>query len=112
MRQLGIHRTGNREPAETRFALKEGQGCQGKHSSGSGKELDDFVRAYAAAWASVEPANLKAFLPEPGHPLYVAVLREVVCVDLGFRWDRGRPGRWRTTAIRFPSSSVTLNVLT
>ena len=53
----------------------------GETSSGSGKELDDFVRAYAATWASVDPANLKTLLPEPGHPLYVAVLREVVCAD-------------------------------
>ena len=63
----------------------------GENSSGSGIELDDFVRAYAATWASVDPANLKTLLPEPGHPLYVAVLREVVCADLRFRSDRGRP---------------------
>ena len=56
-----------------------------------GMELDDFVRAYEAAWASVERADLRAFLPGPDHPLYVSVMREVVRVDLQFRWDRGQP---------------------
>jgi hypothetical protein len=55
-------------------------------TSSGGMELDDFVRAYEAAWACVERADLRAFLPEPGHPLYVSVLRAVVRVDLQFRW--------------------------
>jgi eukaryotic-like serine/threonine-protein kinase len=61
------------------------------HTGPGGMELDDFVRAYEAAWACVERAELKAFLPERSHPLYRSVLREVVRVDLRFRWDRGQP---------------------
>ena len=38
-----------------------------------------------------ERADLKAFLPEPGHPLYGSVLREVVRVDLELHWARGQP---------------------
>ncbi len=60
-------------------------------SNPGGIELDDFVRAYEAAWACVERADLRAFLPKPDHPLYVSVLREVVRVDLDFRWERGQP---------------------
>ena len=60
-------------------------------TSPQGVELDDFIRAYEAAWACGEPVELKAFLPEPGHPLYGSVLREVVRVDLEYHWARGQP---------------------
>lgn len=55
------------------------------------EELDDFIRAYEAAWARGERVDLKAFLPEPGHPLYSKLLRELVRVDLEYGWDRGQP---------------------
>jgi serine/threonine protein kinase/tetratricopeptide (TPR) repeat protein len=56
-----------------------------------GMELDDFILAYEAAWARGEPVDLKSFLPEPAHALYGSVLRELVRVDLEYRWDRGQP---------------------
>jgi eukaryotic-like serine/threonine-protein kinase len=60
-------------------------------SSPRAKELDDFIRAFEDAWADGEPADLKAFLPDPDDPLYISVLREVVRIDLEYKWDRGRP---------------------
>jgi len=53
-------------------------------SNPQGVELDEFIRAYEAAWACGERFDLKAFLPEPGHPLYGSVLRELVRVDLEY----------------------------
>ena len=72
------------------------------HTGPGGMELDDFVRAYEAAWACVERADLKAFLPEPDHPLYSLVLCEVVRVDLRFRWDRGQPRSLEDYRTSFP----------
>ncbi len=54
-------------------------------------ELDDFIQAYEAALAQGERIDLRAFLPEPGHPLFVSVLRELIRIDLEFRWDCGQP---------------------
>ena len=55
-----------------------------------GVELDDYVLAFEVAWSRGEPVDLKEFLPEPGHSLYGSVLRELVRVDLEYRWDQGR----------------------
>src|SRR5579863_4771737 len=65
-------------------------------------ELDDFIRAYEAAWASGEPADLKAFLPEPGHLLYGSVLREMVRVDLELRWACRQPRPLEDYRVSFP----------
>jgi serine/threonine protein kinase/Tfp pilus assembly protein PilF len=52
-------------------------------------ELDGFIAAYEAAQAREGQADLTAFLPEPSHPLYLEVLRELVRVDLEYGWTRG-----------------------
>src|SRR5579883_923628 len=54
-------------------------------------ELDDFIRAYEEARTRGERLPLTAFLPEPSHPFYVAVLREVIRTDLEYGWDGGQP---------------------
>ncbi|HEX5270041.1 MAG TPA: tetratricopeptide repeat protein [Gemmataceae bacterium] len=54
-------------------------------------DLDTFVAAYEAAQARDGEAELTAFLPDPAHPLYGEVLRELVRIDLEFGWARGRP---------------------
>ncbi len=64
------------------------------HSEGTGNQaldLDDFIRAYEVVCARGERVDLRAFLPEPGHPLYIAVLCEAVRIELESNWDRGRP---------------------
>src|SRR5262245_30703873 len=54
-------------------------------------EVDDFIEAYEAAQHRDGQATLSEFLPEPAHPLYRAVFRELVRVDLEYAWERGRP---------------------
>jgi serine/threonine protein kinase/tetratricopeptide (TPR) repeat protein len=65
-------------------------------------ELDTFVAAYEAAQSRDGEADLKAFLPDSGHPLYGAVLRELVRIDLEYRWARGRPRTLRDYQRDFP----------
>jgi serine/threonine protein kinase/tetratricopeptide (TPR) repeat protein len=59
----------------------------GLHST----ELSDFVRAYERCQNQEGGAPLKEFLPEPCHPLYLTVLREMVCIDLEYGWKRKQP---------------------
>jgi len=54
-------------------------------------ELDVFVRAYELAHAHDKRAGIADFLPPPDHPLYFAVLRELVRVDLEYGWEGGCP---------------------
>ena len=65
-------------------------------------ELDRFVEAYEAAQARDGQADLAAFLPETGHPLYRDVLRELVRVDLEYGWARGHPTRLEEYRNNFP----------
>ncbi len=86
-----------------------------------GNELDEFVDAFDAAWASwatirattaaaaetppgvnSEPPVLRSFLPDPSHSLYLAVLRELVRVDMEYRWRAGRPRRMDDYEREFP----------
>jgi serine/threonine protein kinase/Tfp pilus assembly protein PilF len=53
-------------------------------------ELDQFVEAFELALERGDCAQPAAFLPEPGHPLYRDVLRELIRVDLEFSWQHGR----------------------
>jgi serine/threonine protein kinase/Flp pilus assembly protein TadD len=52
-------------------------------------ELDEFVRAFEEAHARGAASDLGGFLPPPEHPLRAEVLRELVRVDLEFRWEDG-----------------------
>jgi hypothetical protein len=54
-------------------------------------ELDAFVRAYELAYARDREARFTDFLPQSDHPLYRAVLRELVRVDLEYSWEQGCP---------------------
>jgi hypothetical protein len=54
-------------------------------------ELDVYVRAYELAHARDRQARIAEFLPAANHPLYFAVLRELVRVDLEYGWDAGCP---------------------
>jgi serine/threonine protein kinase/Tfp pilus assembly protein PilF len=62
-------------------------------SAESGEELDVFVEAYESALAADGHADLGHFLPPADHPLYHAVLLELVRVDMefGYTRDGGRP---------------------
>jgi serine/threonine protein kinase/Flp pilus assembly protein TadD len=65
-------------------------------------ELDPFVEAYEKRQARDGDADLAAFLPAPRHPLYPAVLRELVRADLEYSWERGRPRRVEDYLAAFP----------
>src|SRR5262245_36974950 len=65
-------------------------------------ELSDFVRAYETVQEQDGWAPVEKFLPEPGHPLYLRVLRELVCVDLAYGWKRRRPQRLALYQFLFP----------
>ena len=60
-------------------------------SKGDAASVDDFVRPFEAAWARDGAADLARFLPPPEHPLRHDALVELVCVDLEFGWQHGRP---------------------
>jgi serine/threonine protein kinase/tetratricopeptide (TPR) repeat protein len=58
-----------------------------------GNALEDFVRAFETAQGRDGGAAVEEFLPEPGHPLYRRVLRELIGADLTYGWKQGRPRR-------------------
>src|SRR6185312_9141179 len=68
-----------------------------------GTGVDPFVDAYELAQAREGPVDLAAFLPDPGHPLYPAVLCELVRIDLEYHWTRGRPVPLEDYLSRFPA---------
>ncbi len=65
-------------------------------------ELDGFVAAFEAACAGHDRAALDVFLPDPAHPLYRDVLRELVRVDLEYGWEQGRSRGLADYRGRFP----------
>src|SRR5689334_22889286 len=65
--------------------------------------LDDFIEAFEQAQARPDGADLADFLPPPGHPLHLEVLRELVRVDLEYGWTRGRPTPLEDYRRRFPA---------
>jgi eukaryotic-like serine/threonine-protein kinase len=68
-----------------------------------GSGVDAFVDAYEEAQARDGRADLSAFLPDPDHPLYPAVLCELVRVDLEYGWTRGRPRRLEEYRSEYPA---------
>jgi serine/threonine protein kinase/tetratricopeptide (TPR) repeat protein len=68
----------------------------------SWRELDRFVAAYESCQTRQGHAEIRAFLPEPRHPLYLSVLRELVRVDLEYGWERGRAPRAEEYFAAFP----------
>ena len=64
-------------------------------------ELSAYVEAYESAQAR-EGVDLTAFLPDANHPLYPAVLRELIRVDLEYGWKRGRPRSLEEYRATFP----------
>jgi serine/threonine protein kinase/predicted Zn-dependent protease len=65
-------------------------------------QLDQFVQAYEIAQARTGNTDLKTFLPERDHPLYAAVLCELVRVDLEYAWERGDRKRLDGYLASFP----------
>jgi serine/threonine protein kinase/predicted Zn-dependent protease len=53
-------------------------------------DLDQFVEAFEAAHQTHGTPDIADFLPPSDHPLYLTILRELVCVDLDYGWGRGQ----------------------
>jgi hypothetical protein len=53
-------------------------------------DVDAFLARYEAAQERDGKADLEEYLPEPGHPLRKAVLRELVRVELEYTWKQGQ----------------------
>ncbi len=64
-------------------------------------ELDAFVEAFEAV-RSEGPAEIEEFLPEPTHPLYAEILRELVRIDLEYSWKAGQPRSLEDYQAAFP----------
>ena len=56
-------------------------------------ELAHRVDEFESALAADPDTDFARFLPAPGHPLYPAVLGELVRVDQEHAWSHGRPRR-------------------
>jgi serine/threonine protein kinase/Tfp pilus assembly protein PilF len=69
----------------------------------SWEEIDPFIEAFERSYATEGRADLAAFLPEPGHPHYLAVLRELVCADIEYAWRSGAPRRAEDYVAAFPA---------
>src|SRR5262249_47685704 len=64
--------------------------------------VDDVVDAFEAARARGGRVDLEGFLPDAGHPEYLAILCELIRVDLEYSWQDGRPNRLDHYRERFP----------
>src|SRR5262245_20897675 len=71
-------------------------------AAGSDADLADFLPARAAG----SDADLADFLPARDHPLYLAVLRELVRVDLELSWEGDAPRALADYRARFPELFV------
>jgi hypothetical protein len=65
-------------------------------------DVCDYVEAYETARADGEPAELERFLPNRGHPKFIAVLAELVRVEMEYAWTDGRPKRLEDYRTTFP----------
>jgi serine/threonine protein kinase/Tfp pilus assembly protein PilF len=64
--------------------------------------LDEVLEAFEEAQARDGDADLADFLPTPEHPEYLAILCELVRVDMEYTWRRGRRRRLEEYESRFP----------
>jgi serine/threonine protein kinase/tetratricopeptide (TPR) repeat protein len=67
-----------------------------------GANLDSVVKAFEQASFGEQPACLDDFLPDPSHPQYLNILRELIRLEMEFSWSRGIPHRLNQYRDRFP----------
>ena len=73
--------------------------------------LAHLIDAFEDALARDPAADPGRFLPPPGHPLRLAVLGELIRIDLECAWSAGRPKRLTEYRDRFPAVFETMGVL-
>jgi serine/threonine protein kinase/tetratricopeptide (TPR) repeat protein len=69
----------------------------------SWEEIDPFIEGFERSYATQGRADLAAYLPDPGHPHYLAVLRELVRADIEYGWRSGAPRRAEEYLSAFPA---------
>jgi serine/threonine protein kinase/tetratricopeptide (TPR) repeat protein len=69
----------------------------------SWEEIDPYIEAFEQAHARDGRADLADFLPEAGHPQYLAVLCELVRADIEYTWRGGTPRRTEDYLAAFPA---------
>jgi serine/threonine protein kinase/Flp pilus assembly protein TadD len=69
----------------------------------SWEEIDPFIEAFERAYVTEGHADVAAFLPEPGHPHYLAVLSELVRAEIEYTWRRGTPRLAEDYLAAFPA---------
>jgi serine/threonine protein kinase/Flp pilus assembly protein TadD len=74
--------------------------------------IDAFVEPFERDTARGVGGELRQYLPAVTHPNYLAVLRELVRVDLEYGWDCGRPTRVEEYLAAFPELQTDLSSLT
>ena len=74
-------------------------------------ELAHRVEAFEAVLEAHPDADLAAHLPPSGHPLYLAVLGELIRIDLERAWSRDRRKRIADYTARFPAVLTNANLL-
>ena len=74
------------------------ESCQGSVT----KAIDEAVESFESARDRDGRADLEKFLPAPEHPFYLAVLCELVRVDLEYSYQEKRTGRLEDYQRRFP----------
>lgn len=66
------------------------------------EEIDSFIEAYERSHGSGVVGDIGAYLPDPTHPHYLSVLRELVRADLEYRWESGQPRRVEDYVLAYP----------
>ncbi len=64
--------------------------------------VDAVIEAYESAQMRGGPVDLAQFVPEADHPEHLAILCELVRVDLEYSWRNGRPNSLDHYHMRFP----------
>jgi eukaryotic-like serine/threonine-protein kinase len=64
--------------------------------------VDEVVEAYESARARDGQVDLNDYVPDADHPHYLAILCELVRVELEYSWRDGRPKRMDHYRARFP----------
>ena len=64
--------------------------------------LDEYIEAYESALARAETVDIAEFTPAASHPDRLAILCEMVRVDLEYQWEQGRQLHLEHYRDRFP----------
>src|SRR5436190_22182938 len=73
--------------------------------------LDAILDRFEQAWQERPPADLSAYLLEPGHPGRRELLIDLIHIDLEYRWKAGAGPRVEDYLTRFPEVAADKEVV-